>query len=109
MNVLPQKLECFVLTWAAGFFDEHSEAIEIGPNLVGRKKLRPRSKDGSLNNRVFRAVEAEEFAKRAAVNNASDDFGAIVTVIERFNAESVPAAGVCEDWAINGFNGQKPC
>ncbi len=107
MNVLPQELESLLFTRAAGFSDEHGETIEFGLNLGDRKELRSRGKNGSLDNRVFRAVEAEEFADGAAVDHATDDFGALLSVIERFYAECVPATGVGKYWAIHGFNGQK--
>ena len=87
----------------ARFLDEHGQPVELAANMFGVEQADPRGQDGRFDDGVLGAIEAEEIAQRAAVDDAGDNRRALVAVVERLDAKRVPAAGVGQDHAFNRF------
>jgi hypothetical protein len=50
--------------------------------------------DCGFEHRVLRAIESEVITDPPDMNNAGDDLGPLLRVVQRFDLELVPAAGV---------------
>jgi len=94
--MLPQEGEGGVFLGTAGFLNEDGQLVILGLDFVQRQKGRARGEDGSLDDRVLGAVEAEEIAQPSAVDHLRLQANALLGVIAGDNAELVETAGVSE-------------
>ena len=90
------------LAWSCRLVHEHLQPAELRTDLLGGQEVGARGEDRRLEDRVARAIEAEELAPAAAADHHGADAGAQLAVVDRLHAHLAPRAGVGQHSALDG-------
>src|SRR5262249_8994084 len=91
-----QELERFLLLLASGLLDDHRQLAVLRLNLGHWQELGARRQDRGLDDGVLGAVEAEELAQGAVIDDLDIDLDAILAVVDAANAELIRPASVAQ-------------
>ena len=95
-----QKREGRMLLVPACFVDHHRQPFEFIANVRCVQPLDPRRQNRCLDHGVLRPVESEKIAHPAVFDDACNNRGPLLTIIDRIDAERMPATRIRQNRAV---------